>query len=64
VQADVVTDVDHRGHLGAGRLRPGAYADQEAGAADAAGEDHDPHEPILAYRPSNRPATTLDRTED
>ena len=53
---DVVADVDHRGHLGADAPGVRAYAEQETGAADAAGQYHDPHTAILAYRPgAHRP---------
>ena len=50
MEAHVVTDVDHGGDIGTGRLGVGAHAGQKPGTADTAGEDHDPHGTILAYR--------------
>jgi hypothetical protein len=46
----VVGDVDHRGDLGADLPGISTHADEESGAADTPGEDHDPHEAIFTYR--------------
>ena len=49
VHGDVVADVDDGRHLIAGLPGDRPDAEKEARAADAAGEDHDPHATILPH---------------
>ena len=49
VHPHVVADVDHRRDLGADHPGMGPHADEEPGTANTAGDDHDPHEAILAH---------------
>ncbi|BEL09766.1 hypothetical protein Q0Z83_079570 [Actinoplanes sichuanensis] len=49
MHAHVVADIDDRRHLRADGSGVSSHAEKETGTADAPGQDHDPHPPILPH---------------
>src|SRR5690606_28220482 len=67
VQAEVVADVDHRGHLGPDGLSMRPHAAEKAGTTDAAGQHHDVHVAHPRRSPVQRkwrPTTRLNTHDD